>query len=40
MHGWNQGGIIISIYDVYLQLFLFSKNTVDLEGWVAAVALL
>ena len=36
MHAWNQGGIIISIYDISFLKFLFCKNTVSLEEWVAA----
>ena len=40
MHAWNQGGIIIGIYDISLQQFLFCKNAASLKEWVAAVTLL
>ena len=40
MHAWNQGGIIISIYDIFMLQFLFSKNLVNLKEWVAAITLL
>ena len=30
-HAWNQGGIIVSIYDISLLQFLFWKNTVNLK---------
>ena len=33
-HTWNQGGIIISIYDIFLIHFLFCKNTVNLNKLV------
>ena len=36
MPAWNQGGIIISIYDIPLLHFLFCK-TVSLKEWVAAI---
>ena len=39
-HAWNQGGIIISIYDISLIQFLFCKNTINLKECVAAIALL
>ena len=39
-HVWNQGGIIINIYDTSLLLFLFCKNTVNLKKWMAAITLL
>ena len=40
MHGWKQGGIIISIYDISFLQFPFCKNTVYLKEWVATIALL
>ena len=33
-HTWNQEGIIISIYDIFLIHFLFCKNTVNLKELV------
>ena len=36
----NQGGIIISNYDIFLLQFLFCKNTVNLKECLAAFALL
>ena len=36
----NQGGIIISNYDISLLQLLFCKNTVNLKEGVAAIALL
>ena len=36
----NQGGIIISIYDISLLQFLFCKKAVNLKERVAAIALL
>ena len=35
----NQGGILISIYNIFLLQFLFLKNTVNLKEFVAAIAL-
>ena len=40
MHAWNQGGIVIVIYDISLLQFLFCKNAASLKEWVAAVTLL
>ena len=39
MHAWNQGGIIIGIYDISLLQFLFCKNPVSLKEWVTAITL-
>ena len=40
VRAWNEGDIIISIYDISLVQFLFCKNKVNLKEWVAAIALL
>ena len=41
MHAWNQGGIVIGIYDIFLLQFLLCKNAaVSLKEWVAAITLL
>ena len=37
---WDQGGILISNYDISLLQFLFCKNTVHLEECLAAFAIL
>ena len=40
IHAWNQGGIIISIYDISLLQFLTCKNTINLKECVAEIAFL
>ena len=40
IHSWNQGGIIISNYDISLLQLLFCKNTVNLKECLAVIALL
>ena len=40
MFAWNQGGIIVSIYDISLLQFLLCKSKVNLKEGVAAVTLL
>ena len=40
MHAWDQGGIIISSYDMCLLQFLFYKNTVNLKECVTAFAVI
>ena len=40
IHAWNQRGTIISNYDIFLLQFLFCKNTVNLEEYVAAIVIL
>ena len=37
IHAWNQGGIIISIYDISLLQFLTCKNTINLKECVAEI---
>ena len=39
IHAWNQGGIVISIYDISLPQFLLCKSTVNLKKWRAATGI-
>ena len=40
IHSWNQGGIIISNYDISLLQYLFFKKIMNLKERVAAIVIL